>query len=93
MAKQRPPEHFTHSLNLFVSWETKQALEDLARRHSRTLATTVRTALRIGIPLVQRVWEAEERKLRNPAPMSSRALEKILTESRSREAAPVHTDS
>jgi hypothetical protein len=94
MSKQRPKGSYTHSLNLFVSWETKQALEDLAKQHNRTLAAAVRSALRIGTPLLQRVWEAEERKLQNPAPLSGEALKKLMViESRSRDAVPAHTDS
>jgi hypothetical protein len=49
----------TRALNLFVSLEQKQALEELAMRHERSLADVVRSILRLGTPILQRIWETE----------------------------------
>jgi hypothetical protein len=55
------------SLNIQVSWELKQALEELAQRYDRTLATVVRSLLRIGIPVLHGIWEAERKMLDDPS--------------------------
>ena len=55
------------SLNIQVSWELKQALEELAQRYDRTLATVVRSLLRIGIPVLYGIWEAEATMLDDPS--------------------------
>jgi hypothetical protein len=54
-------------LNIQVSWELKQALEELAQRYDRTLATVVRSLLRLGIPVLHGIWEAESRMLDDPS--------------------------
>jgi hypothetical protein len=51
---------FDHALNLFVSYEQKKALEDLASQHHRSLAQIVRTLLHIGVPILKGFLEAEE---------------------------------
>ncbi len=63
-----------HPLNIYVSKELKQALEELARRHDRTLATVVRSLLRIGIPLLEGIWQGEERMLNDPSGLFSTGL-------------------
>lgn len=62
------------SLNLQVSWELKQALEELAQRHDRTLATVVRSLLRLGIPVLNGIWEAERKMLDDPSGLFHRGL-------------------
>jgi hypothetical protein len=59
-------------LNIQVSWELKQALEELAQRHDRTLATVVRSLLRLGIPVLNGIWEAERKMLDDPTGLFSR---------------------
>ena len=56
-----------HSLNIQVSWELKQALEELAQRYDRTLATVVRSLLRLGIPVLHGIWEAETKMQDDPS--------------------------
>lgn len=55
------------SLNIQVSCELKQALEELAQQYDRTLATVVRSLLRIGIPVLHGIWEAEAKMLDDPS--------------------------
>lgn len=61
------------SLNIQVSWELKQALEELAQRYDRTLATVVRSLLRLGIPVLHGIWEAEKEMLDDPSGLFRRA--------------------
>jgi hypothetical protein len=63
----------TRALNLFVSLEQKQALEELAIRHERSLADVVRSILRLGTPILQRIWETE----RSVAADKTSALRKL----------------
>jgi predicted DNA-binding protein len=64
-----------HCLNVFVSYELKDKLKELSEKYDRTLADMVRAVLKIGIPMMEGISEAEEimvreyvqlfRKLRN----------------------------
>jgi predicted DNA-binding protein len=49
-----------HCLNVFVSYELKSQLKELAGRYDRTTADIVRAVLRIGIPMMQGLSQAEE---------------------------------
>lgn len=49
-----------HCLNVFVSYELKAKLKNLAEKYDRTLADMVRAVLKIGIPMMEGVSEAEE---------------------------------
>ena len=49
-----------HCINVFVSVELKTRLQDLARRHDRTMADMVRALLHVGIPVMEGITEAEE---------------------------------
>lgn len=53
-----------HCLNVFVSFELKQKLKRLAERYDRTLADMVRAVLKIGIPMMEGISEAEEKMVR-----------------------------
>nr|MBN2278392.1 hypothetical protein [candidate division Zixibacteria bacterium] len=53
-----------HCLNIFVSFELKEKLKNLAERHDRTVADIVRAVLKIGIPVMEGVSEAEEKMVR-----------------------------
>ena len=53
-----------HCLNIFVSYELKSRLGELARRYDRTTADIVRTVLKIGIPMMEGISQAEETMLR-----------------------------
>jgi predicted DNA-binding protein len=49
-----------HCLNIFVSYELKKQLKDLAEKYDRTTADIVRAVLKIGIPMMEGLSRAEE---------------------------------
>lgn len=49
-----------HCLNIFVSYELKERLKTLAQRYDRTTSDMVRAVLRIGIPMMEGLSQAEE---------------------------------
>ena len=55
-AQQTLPDH---ALNLFISYDLKRSVEELATTYDRTVADVVRTLLRIGLPILKGLWEAE----------------------------------
>lgn len=54
-----------HCLNIFVSYQLKQKIMKLAEKYDRTMADMVRTLIKIGIPVMEGLTEAEERMLRD----------------------------
>lgn len=52
-----------HCINIFVSYELKEKISDLAKKYDRTMADIVRTLLRVGIPILEGLSEAEKRLL------------------------------
>ena len=53
-----------HCINVFVSFELKEQLKNLAQRYDRTLADMVRSVLIIGIPVMEGISDAEEKMVR-----------------------------
>ncbi|MDH4156080.1 MAG: hypothetical protein OEW00_02240 [candidate division Zixibacteria bacterium] len=53
-----------HCLNVFVSYELKDKLKMLADKYDRTVADMVRSVLRIGIPMMEGLSQAEELMVR-----------------------------
>ena len=49
-----------HCVNIFISHELKERLQQLAEKYDRTVADMVRAVLRIGIPMMEGLSEAEE---------------------------------
>lgn len=49
-----------HCLNVFVSFELKEQLKNLAKKYDRTTSDMVRAVLRIGIPMMEGLSAAEE---------------------------------
>jgi predicted DNA-binding protein len=49
-----------HCLSIFVSYELKQQLKQLADKYDRTMADMVRAVLRIGIPMMEGISQSEE---------------------------------
>jgi len=49
-----------HCLNVFVSYELKEKLKALASKYDRTASDMVRAVLRIGIPMMEGLSDAEE---------------------------------
>jgi len=53
-----------HIVNLYVNYDLKSALEQLAQRRDQTLSSVIRRVLRIGVPILQRLWDTEDQLLR-----------------------------
>lgn len=49
-----------HCLNVFVSYELKSRIKALAAKYDRTTADIVRAVLRIGVPMLEGLSQAEE---------------------------------
>jgi len=49
-----------HCLNVFVSHELKSRLQGLADKYDRTTADMVRAVLKIGIPMMEGLTQAED---------------------------------
>ncbi len=65
-----------HCLNVFVSYQLKQRIMKLAEKYDRTMADMVRTLIRVGIPVMEGLTEAEERILKNSI-STARRLRKV----------------
>ena len=61
-----------HSLNVFVSYQLKQRIMKLAEKYDRTMADMVRTLIRVGIPVMEGLTEAEERILTDSISLARR---------------------
>ena len=53
-----------HCINVFVSYELKSRLRELAEKYDRTIADMVRALLRIGIPVMEGISESERMMMR-----------------------------
>jgi len=62
-----------HCLNIFVSYQLKERIMRLAERYDRTMADMVRTLIKVGIPVMEGLTEAEERMLRDSIAWARRA--------------------
>lgn len=49
-----------HCLNVFISYELKQQLRELAQKYDRTVSDMVRAVLKVGIPMMEGLSQAEE---------------------------------
>jgi predicted DNA-binding protein len=49
-----------HCLNIFVSYELKSRLQALGDKYDRTTSDIVRAVLKVGIPMMEGLSEAEE---------------------------------
>jgi len=49
-----------HCINMQISFEMKERLKVLAEKYDRTQADMVRAIIRIGIPVMEGISEAEE---------------------------------
>lgn len=49
-----------HCINVFLSYELKERIHQIAERYDRTMADIVRTLLKVGIPVLEGLSEAEE---------------------------------
>ncbi|MFH1687725.1 MAG: hypothetical protein ABIE70_09415 [bacterium] len=57
---QKRKERGDHCLNVFVSYELKEQLKALAGKYDRTVSDMVRAVLRIGMPMMDGLSQAEE---------------------------------
>lgn len=63
MRKEIKKTRGEHCINIFVSYELKKRISDLALRYDRTMADITRTLIRVGIPVLEGISEAEKRLL------------------------------
>jgi predicted DNA-binding protein len=54
-----------HCLNVFVSYQLKERIMRLAEKYDRTMADMVRTLIKLGIPVMEGLTEAEEKILQD----------------------------
>jgi predicted DNA-binding protein len=47
-------------MNIYVSFELKERLKALAKKYDRTSADMIRSVLKVGIPVMEGLSEAEE---------------------------------
>ena len=65
-----------HCLNIFVSYQLKERIMKLAEKYDRTMSDIVRTLIKVGIPVMERLTEAEERILTDSISLA-RKLRKV----------------
>jgi predicted DNA-binding protein len=65
-----------HNLNIFVSYQLKERIMKLAEKYDRTMSDMVRTLIKVGIPVMEGLTEAEERMLRDSISLA-RKLRKV----------------
>lgn len=65
-----------HCLNIFVSYQLKERIMKLAEKYDRTMADMVRTLIKVGIPVIEGLTEAEERMLKDSISLA-RKLRKV----------------
>ncbi len=58
--KQAKKSKGTHCLSIFITYELKGRLKNLATKYDRTTADMVRAVLKIGIPMMEGLSDAEE---------------------------------
>ena len=61
-----------HCLNIFVSYQLKERIMKLAGKYDRTMADMVRTLIRVGIPVLEGLSEAEERMLKDSVSLAKK---------------------
>ncbi len=80
-----------HCINIFVSYQLKERIQKLAQKYDRTVADIVRTLLKVGIPVMEGITEAEERLL-NDYVKVIRRLRKIKEMKKDEESEPASHD-
>jgi predicted DNA-binding protein len=65
-----------HYLNVFVSYQLKARIKKLAEKYDRTVADMVRTLIKIGIPVMEGLTEAEEKLLKDSITLA-RKMKKV----------------
>ncbi len=54
-----------HCINIFISYELKQRVGELAKKYDRTMADIVRMLMRVGIPILEGLSLAEEEMMKD----------------------------
>ena len=54
-----------HCLNIFISYELKKRITELAEKYDRTVADIVRMLMRVGIPVMEALSGAEEEMMKD----------------------------
>lgn len=65
-----------HCLNIFVSYQLKERIMKLAEKYDRTMADMVRTLIKLGIPVMEGLTEAEENILKDSVTLA-RKMRKV----------------
>ena len=65
-----------HCLNIFVSYPLKERIMKLAEKYDRTMSDMVRTLIKVGIPVMEGLTEAEDRILKDSI-NTARKLRKV----------------
>jgi predicted DNA-binding protein len=65
-----------HCLNVFVSYQLKERIMRLAEKYDRTIADMVRTLIKLGIPVMEGLTEAEENILKDSVTLA-RKMRKV----------------
>ena len=65
-----------HCLNIFVSYQLKERIMKLAEKYDRTMSDIVRTLIKVGIPVMEGLTEAEDRMLKDSISLA-RKLRKV----------------
>ncbi len=52
-----------HCLNIFVSYDLKRRILEIADRYDRTMADMVRALIKVGLPVMEGISKAEEEML------------------------------
>jgi predicted DNA-binding protein len=65
-----------HYLDVFVSYQLKARIKKLAEKYDRTVADMVRTLIKVGIPVMEGLTEAEEKILKDSITLA-RKMKKV----------------
>jgi len=65
-----------HFLNVFVSYQLKARIKKLAEKYDRSVADMVRALIKIGIPVMEGITEAEEKLLKDSITLA-RKMKKV----------------
>jgi predicted DNA-binding protein len=65
-----------HNLNIFISYQLKERIMKLAQKYDRTMSDMVRILIKVGIPVMEGLTEAEDRILKDSISVA-RKLRKV----------------
>lgn len=65
-----------HCLHIHMSYQLKERIAKLAEKYDRTMADMVRTLIKVGIPVMEGLTEAEDRILKDSI-AKARKLRKV----------------